>query len=251
MPYASITKISGTTPQFRWTYTSADEKLKTIKWEQLNTSPVKVTNISTITYDAGKLSKIEIDMDGGIKRTFTVTYNSQGRYQKSTDVYSSNPNQIWNVEAEYDASGRIEQWNRYRTTTGSISNASTREFTYDAAGNVTKVKQTDGSLVTNMTVTYDNKTNKAYLQPELLALLFGDFSDALPMIWAGTVPQLIPLSKNHPVEIVRQNASQNMKITLAYTFDANGNITKVVEQWFDMLNGGSKINEVTFEVTIP
>ncbi len=250
IPYGTITLLNGTTPTFRWTYTSEDNKLKAIKWELLAGGAPTVTNIDDITYTGDNLTKVVQNYDGGATKTLSYSYNSQGSFLKSTEAVSTN-NKVWNVDTEFDTDRRIVQWARYRNTDGNTDALTSRQFTYDANGNVTQVKQIDGSLQTDMTITYDNKENKAYLQPEFLALVFSDFSGTLPMVWAGTAQQVVPLSKNNPVQILRKSTIQDIKITLDYTFDTEGYITKVVEQQYDMLNGGSLTTEKTFEIAIP
>lgn len=237
-PFANIKLANNGVDVFQWSYQGAD-KFSNIKWTDLSGGSSKViAELTSFAYNGANLAKIEANVTTGEKNTYTGTYNGN----KLTKVSSANSanSRVWNFEAEYDAQGRVSQFNRYRTNGSVIEITSNYVLTYDAVGNVSKAVFTQGSTSRTYVFKYDTRDNKAYNNADLFFISMGEVSSYLNHFWG--LPFMLSLTKNNVTEMATEGTSEKHLYT--YQFDGSGNITSVKDDW-TLSNGGKQVSDWT------
>ncbi len=192
-------------------------------WENLNGSQNDtVADITGIQYTGSRVSRIAWTSNG-TKEACEISYQNNRLYKVVRKVTGA---ANWmNYELEYNAGGRVEQVNQYRTDTNGhfLQTIAITQLHYNSAGNVDTMVRGNATMV----LQYDDRPNAAYENNDLRVVTIASLSHRQPFSWVNQ-DLLFTLTPNNITQIEFLANGSHQKNT--YTYDGS-RLSSVESRW--------------------
>lgn len=146
--------------------------------------PLRSDLTNTFTFDGVKVTGVTQDMTGGSTKNYVMNYDGD----KLTSITGGSDD--YTFEFDQNDATRIVQISKGTQTFYELS------YT---GNNVSSIKKTQGTLVTNYTLTYDNNSNPFYNDNNIKAYTIGYLYNQSPHNWA--IDYLLTLTENNVTQI--------------------------------------------------